>query len=55
MVPAFNELCGATVVNGKDDFLGPIARHIDRKNAKAYLLDGTYLGRIKNLMVKGKW
>ena len=52
MVPAFNELCGATVVNGKDDFLGPIAKEIDRKNAKAYLLDGTYLGRIKNLMIK---
>ena len=54
MVPAFNELCGATVVNGKDDFLGPIARHVDRKNAKVYLLDGTYLGSIRNLMTK-KW
>ena len=52
MVPAFNELCGATVVNGKDDFLGPIAKKIDRKNAKIYLLDGTYLGRIKDLIVK---
>ena len=52
MVPAFNELCGATVVNGKDNFLGPVARHIDRKNARVYLLDGTYLGSIRNLMVK---
>ncbi len=52
MVPAFNELCGATIVNGKDNFLGPIARHIDRKNAKVHLLDGTYLGTIKDLMVK---
>ena len=52
LVPAFNELCGATVVNGKDAFLGPIARNMDRKNARVYLLDGTYIGRIKNIMVK---
>lgn len=51
MVPAFNELCGATVVNGRDRFLGPLAKRIDRDNAKAYLLDGTYLGRIKDLEV----
>ena len=52
MVPAFNELCGATIVNGKDNFLGPIARRIDKKNINVYLLDGTYLGRIKDLTVK---
>jgi putative SbcD/Mre11-related phosphoesterase len=52
MVPAFNELCGATVVNGKDDFLGPIARHIDRKNARIYLLDSTYLGRVRDLITR---
>ncbi len=52
MVPAFNELCGATIVNGKDDFLGPIAKNMDRENARVYLLDGTYLGRVRNLMIK---
>ena len=35
-----------------DTILGPIAKKIDRKNAKIYLLDGTYLGRIKDLIVK---
>ncbi len=54
IVPAFNELCGSAAVNTAGNFLGPVAKHIDRKNARVYLLDGTYLGRIKNLMVKGK-
>lgn len=52
LVPAFNELCGATIVNSKDRFLGPLARHMDKENARVYLLDGTYLGRIKTLMVR---
>ncbi len=54
MVPAFNELCGAVVINSRNGLLGPIARHIDRENAKIYLLDGTYLGPVKNLMAKKK-
>ncbi|MBI2971038.1 MAG: metallophosphoesterase [Candidatus Aenigmarchaeota archaeon] len=52
MIPAFNELCGAGVVNGSDGFLGPVAKHIDRKTARVYMLDGTYLGRIQDIMVK---
>lgn len=50
MAPAFNELCGATIVN-KDKLLGPIARHLS-KDANVYLLDGTDLGTIKDLMIK---
>lgn len=47
IVPAFNELCGATLVN-KDELLGPIAKHL-MKTAHCYLLDGTDLGAIKDL------
>lgn len=51
IIPAFNELCGATIVN-RDDLLGPIAKELDRKNAKVYLLDGTDIGDIGNFMKK---
>ncbi|MBI3190243.1 metallophosphoesterase [archaeon] len=50
IMPAFNELCGATVVN-KDELLGPIAKSFDKKNAKVYLLDGTDIGTISSLKV----
>jgi putative SbcD/Mre11-related phosphoesterase len=48
IMPAFNELCGATVVN-KDELLGPIAKNLDKKTAHVYLLDGTDIGTIQNL------
>ncbi len=50
MVPAFNELAGAALVN-KDELLGPIAKHLDRKKAHCYLLDGTDLGTISDLVI----
>jgi putative SbcD/Mre11-related phosphoesterase len=49
IMPAFNELCGATIVN-RDKLLGPIAKRI--RKAHAYLLDGTDLGLIKDLKIK---
>ncbi|MCX6819390.1 MAG: metallophosphoesterase [Candidatus Aenigmarchaeota archaeon] len=49
IMPAFNELCGATIVN-RDKLLGPIAKRIMK--AHAYLLDGTDLGLIKDLKIK---
>ena len=49
IMPAFNDLCGATIVN-KDKFLGPIAKRI--KNARAFLLDGTDIGLIKDLKIR---
>ena len=49
VMPAFNELCGATIVN-KDALLGPIAKKI--RNAHAFLLDGTDLGLIKDLKLE---
>ncbi len=49
IIPAFNELCGATIVN-RDKLLGPIAKKI--RKAHAYLLDGTDLGLIEDLKLK---
>ncbi|MFH0832198.1 MAG: metallophosphoesterase [Candidatus Aenigmatarchaeota archaeon] len=49
MMPAFNKLCGATIVN-EQTLLGPIAKRI--KFAKAYLLDGTDLGYLKDLKIR---
>jgi uncharacterized protein len=50
MVPAFNELAGATLIN-KDQMLGPIAKCLDKKKSHCYLLDGTDLGVINDLKV----
>ncbi len=49
IMPAFNELCGATLVN-KDRLLGPIARKIIKP--RVHLLDGTDLGALKDLKLK---
>ena len=48
-MPAFNELCGYYPVN-KGKFNGPVASKL--KNPKIYLLDGTDIGRVKDLKVK---
>ncbi len=49
LMPAFNPLSGFSVVNA-DGFLGPIAKHLTNSSG-VYLLDGTYLGKIKDLRV----
>ncbi len=51
IMPAFNELCGGVPFNVRNpDLLGPIAVHaLKIKDAAAYLLDGTNLGRIGDL------
>lgn len=46
IMPAFNELCGATIVN-EHELLGPVAKKL--RNARVYLLDGTDLGRLSAL------
>ncbi|MBI5347116.1 MAG: metallophosphoesterase [Candidatus Aenigmarchaeota archaeon] len=51
IMPAFNELAGGHAINEDFSVMGPIARKMDIKNAKAFLLDGTDIGRIKDLMV----
>ena len=47
IMPAFNELCGATTVN-KDKLLGPIAKNLDYKKTHIFLLDGTDLGKLSD-------
>ena len=51
VVPAFNDLCGGVPFNVPDpDLLGPIAVHtLEIGDATAYLLDGTNLGRIRDM------
>lgn len=51
MVPAFNELAGATIVN-RDKLLGPIAKNLDVRKSHCFLLDGTDLGVINDLRIK---
>jgi len=53
IMPAFNYLLGGTPVNVKttsEDLLGPLLKNefIDIDNAELYLLDGTYLGKLKD-------
>lgn len=53
IVPSFNELCGGVAFNESmhDDLLGPLfsSKGVDIDNAEAYLLDGTQLGKLKNI------
>lgn len=52
VMPAFNELCGGVPFNAPHpDLLGPIAVHaLEIDDAHAYLLDGTNLGRIGDMI-----
>ena len=50
IIPAFNELCGHFVAN-KGKFHGPVASKL-KSNAHVYLLNGTDIGRIRDLKVK---
>ncbi len=49
ILPAFNPLSGATLVN-KQSLLGPIPKQIQRDKTKIFLLDGTDLGYLSDLM-----
>lgn len=51
IMPAFNELCGATIVN-LQPLIGPIAKKLKRRRAHAFLLDGTDLGVLDNLKIE---
>ena len=52
-MPAFNELCGGVAFNEsvRDDLLGPIfsSGAVELDNSEIYLLDGTFLGILKNI------
>ena len=48
IMPTFNPLCGGIAVN-RDPLLGPFRSLIDADNADLYLLDGSSLGKVKDL------
>ncbi len=50
--PAFNTLLGGSKINSPEySPLGPNIKFLDLENARIYLVDGTYLGRLKNLFL----
>ena len=54
IVPSFNRLLGGTPINMKkasDELLGPLLKNnfVDMDNCELYLLDGTYLGKLKSI------
>jgi len=49
IVPAFNPLCGGIAVN-REGVTGPLGKLIDIENSIVYLLDGTSLGTVKNIL-----
>jgi hypothetical protein len=55
IMPAFNRLLGGTPVNvnrNNDELLGPLLKNnfVNMNKSEIYLLDGTYLGKLKNLV-----
>lgn len=48
IMPAFNPLCGGIAVN-RGGITGPLKNIIDIDNSRIYLLDGTDIGKVKNL------
>jgi putative SbcD/Mre11-related phosphoesterase len=56
VLPSFNKISGSLVVNKvlKKELIGPLLANkiLDIDKTKSYLLDGTYLGEIKNLKIK---
>jgi len=48
IIPTFNRLCGGIAVN-KDGITGPLGKVIDIQNSQIYLIDGTSLGKVKDI------
>lgn len=48
IIPTFNSLCGGVAIN-KDGIVGPFSKIIDIENSDIYLLDGTLLGKVKDI------
>lgn len=52
LMPAFNSWAGTRPLNrkrAKEAYTGPLVKCADLPNAKVYLLDGTFLGKLKDL------
>ncbi len=57
IVPAFNEFSGGTTMNETGSRrLGPIvnSKVVRMEKAQVYLLDGTHLGKLQDMMVEGE-
>jgi len=54
VLPAFNPRCGGLAVNREPALLGPLFARgaADLERARAFLLDGTYLGEVRGLREK---
>jgi putative SbcD/Mre11-related phosphoesterase len=54
IMPTFNPLLGGIALNSKDRLLGPVMKNdlVDMNNSEIYLLNGTFLGRLKDLRLK---
>jgi hypothetical protein len=48
VIPAFNSLCGGIAAN-KDGVTGPVGKIMNINNAEVYLLDGSAIGRVKDI------
>ncbi len=48
ITPAFNPLCGGISAN-REGIMGPIGKTIDVENTEVYLLDGSALGKVKDI------
>jgi len=48
ILPAFNPLCGGMAVN-KEGMVGPISNILNLNEADVFLLDGSQIGKVKNL------
>jgi putative SbcD/Mre11-related phosphoesterase len=48
VIPAFSPLCGGVAAN-RDGITGPLRKIIDIPNSQIYLIDGTFLGKVKDI------
>jgi putative SbcD/Mre11-related phosphoesterase len=48
VIPAFNSLCGGIAIN-KQGVVGPLGKLLNIENSQIYLVDGTSLGKVKNI------
>ncbi|MDH7596259.1 MAG: metallophosphoesterase [Methanothrix sp.] len=55
VMPAFNPLCGSLPLNEMGDERGPLMKLIDLSRSRIYLLDGTYLGRLGEIIAAQRY
>lgn len=48
IMPAFNPMCGGVSVN-REGIIGPLSKLINLEESEIYLLDGSALGKVRNL------